>query len=76
MDTTPQTLADAIDAFIERHQMSPITFGRKAMNDPHFVRDVKAGRDLKLSTVEKVRSFMADYVPEPAHADAPVEQAA
>ena len=60
MDTTPQTLVDAIDAFIEAHQMSPITFGRKAMNDPHFVRDVKAGRDLKLSTVDKVRSFMAD----------------
>ncbi len=62
MEQTP-TLAEEIDAFIAQHAMSPITFGRKALNDPHFVRDLKNGRDLKLSTVDRVRAFIAHYSP-------------
>lgn len=70
MDMPPTTLADEIEAFLSRHEMSPVTFGRKAMRDPHFVRDLRAGRDLKMSTVEKVRGFMAQFVEAPASAEA------
>lgn len=61
MDQNPPTLLGLIDGFLVEHSMSPITFGRKAMNDPHFVRDLRDGRDVKVSTVERVRSFMDEY---------------
>lgn len=61
----PQTpLIDAIDEFLARHEMSAVTFGRKAMNDPHFVRDLRAGRRLWPETDQKARDFMATYVPD------------
>ena len=35
------------------------TFGKRCMNDGHFVRQLrKEGRDIKLSTVNKVRKFI------------------
>lgn len=61
MDQAPPTLIEEIDAFVARHGMSPITFGRKAMNDPHFVRDVRDGRRLWPETDAKARAFMADF---------------
>lgn len=66
----PQPLPAAIDSFLEAHSMSPVTFGRSAMNDPHFVRDLRNGRRLWPETEAKVRAFMA------AHRATPTEQAA
>lgn len=60
-DTPP--LIHAIDSFLADHSMSPVTFGRKSMNDPHFVRDVRAGRRVWPETEAKARSFMAEYQP-------------
>lgn len=67
----PDLLAD-IEAFASRHEMSEITIGRKALSDPHFVRDLRKGRRLWPETEAKVRKFMADYRP----ADAGSTQAA
>lgn len=64
----PDLLAEII-AFAEREQMSEITFGRKAMGDPHFVRDLRKGRRLWPDTEAKARDWIAAYVP-PARADA------
>lgn len=50
----PKLLAE-IEAFVTEAGMSEITFGRKAMKDPHFVRDVRNGRRLWPDTEEKVR---------------------
>lgn len=58
----PQLVAD-IDAFVAASGMSPITFGRKALGDPHFVRDLKEGRRVWPETEDKVRAFMRDYQP-------------
>jgi len=44
--------------------MSEITFGRKAMSDPHFVRDVRKNRQLWPATQDKVRAFMSDWTPD------------
>ena len=63
MDNEPKPLGALIEAFTADHEMSPITFGRLAMNDPHFVRDLKAGRRLWPETEAKVRSFIAAYRP-------------
>lgn len=67
-------LVDAIDAFVAKHEMSPITFGRKAMKDPHFVAQVRNGRRLWPETEARVRQFMDEYVPE-IRAAAPAEAA-
>ena len=66
MENTSPPLITEIEAFLSRHEMSAISFGRKVLRDPHFVRDLRAGRDLKMSTVDRVRGFMAEY-------DAPAE---
>ena len=56
-------LIDEIEAFLERTKMSATAFGKIALNDPPFVQQVRDGRDVKWSTVEKVRAFMADWQP-------------
>lgn len=64
MATGEPPLIDAIDAFIEQHSMSPVTFGRSALRDPHFVRDLRGGRRVWPATEVKVREFMDTYVAE------------
>ena len=65
---TEQPLVRAVEAFLDRTSMSPVTFGREAMNDPHFVRDLRKGRRVWPETDEKVRSFMSTYQPAEARA--------
>lgn len=56
-------LVAAIEAFAAEAGMSEITFGRKAVSDPHFVRDIRGSRRLWPETESKVRHFMATYRP-------------
>lgn len=55
------TLRDDVDAFLERRAMAPVTFGRGALNDPHFVNQLRAGRRVWPETEAKVRKFMREY---------------
>lgn len=55
-------LIKAIEDFVSDADMSEITFGRKAMGDPHFVRDLKNGRRIWPATEAKARGFIADFV--------------
>lgn len=53
-----------IEAFVAKHEeLSDSLFGDLAVNDRHLVRDLRAGRDLRMSTVGKIRAFMATYRP-------------
>lgn len=61
MSQPTQTLTEEIEAFLNRNSMSPVTFGRKALKDPHFVRDLRAGRDVKLSTAQRVQDFIRNH---------------
>jgi hypothetical protein len=61
MQTDTLPLVDAISIFIDDHAMSPVTFGRKAMRDPHFVSQLKNGRRVWPETDARVRKFMATY---------------
>lgn len=63
MDNEALPLLEAIGAFLGAHDMSPIAFGRKALNDPHFVAQLREGRRVWPETEAKVRSFMATYRP-------------
>lgn len=47
-----------IDDFCERHQMAVATFGRRALNNPAFYSDLKAGRSPTGKTEKKLRNWM------------------
>lgn len=67
-------LAD-IEAFTAEHAMSEWQFGEAVLNDRHFVRQLRDGRDIRFSTAERVRAFMRDWR-EPDTAPASAEEAA
>ena len=46
---------------MERHKLTPTTFGLWAMNDSRFVFDVRNGRECFGKTIRRVFHFMADY---------------
>jgi len=63
------SLRDDIEAFLDTHKMVPTAFGDAALNDRHFVRQLRAGRRVWPETEAKVRRFMATYRPaDPARA--------
>ena len=56
-------VAEEIEAFLIKTGMPAATFGRNALADPAFVFDMREGRDMKSSTIDKLREYMADYRP-------------
>ena len=56
-------LVREIETFTSGHDMPETTFGRRAMGDPHFVRDIRRDRCLRPESVERVRRFMGEYSP-------------
>ncbi len=48
-----------IEDFCERWDISVTEFGLKSLNDRSLVTGIRRGRDLRLSTVDKIRRFMA-----------------
>lgn len=57
-------LIDEIEAFLKAHGMSATAFGTQALKDPPFVSQLRAGRDIKMSTAERVRAFMSEHAAE------------
>lgn len=53
-----------VEAFLSQHSFEAATFGRKALNDPSFVNDLREGRSPTLKTIERVRDFMASVAAE------------
>jgi len=52
---TPQDdLLKSILAFCKQNEVTETSFGKKAIGDPNLVRDMRAGRELRSSTVRKV----------------------
>jgi len=50
-----------IEAFLRGAGMSPSGFGRAALGDPNFVRDLRGGRAPSLRLVDRARAFMAQH---------------
>lgn len=50
-----------VEAFIERHDLSPTTFGLWAMDDSRFVFDLREGRECFARTIRRVYAYMAEY---------------
>lgn len=59
-------LLGEIEAFCATREMSVTTFGLRAVNDPNIVPQLRGGRDVRLSTVERLQTFMRAEIEEAA----------
>ena len=67
MSTHEQFLSE-IEQFLEDENMAPTKFGLKALNDAKFVANLRSGADVTTRTMDRVRTFIADYrKPHPKH---------
>jgi hypothetical protein len=51
-------LLERIEKHLKETHMSPSRFGRRAVGDPRFVMDLRAGRKPRLRTLRKVESYL------------------
>ncbi|GGO99098.1 hypothetical protein [Stakelama pacifica] len=47
-----------IERYLRRTDMPPTTFGRLAVGDPRFVRDLRNGREPRQSMVDRIEAFI------------------
>jgi len=59
MDTRT-TILSRIEAFIAAQDLSEREFGIKSVNDPKFVRRLRAGFGVTLRSIERAEAFMAE----------------
>lgn len=53
-------LLQTIETFLRAHHMSPTRFGRLAINDPHLIRGLRRGRELRPGTVARIEGFLRE----------------
>lgn len=58
MTTSREILLSEVEAFLARSGMPPTAFGELLMNDRHLVRRLRSGRDVTLSTADRIRQFI------------------
>ncbi|WP_236574928.1 hypothetical protein [Sphingobium sp. S6] len=56
-------LLQAVEAYLAQTGMAPTAFGDGALNDRHFVRQLRKGRRTFRDTEDRVRKFMAANPP-------------
>lgn len=64
MSDNSASLLRRITAFCTAKGMSETEFGQRALGDKPFVSQLRAGRDVRVSTIERINAFMATYRPE------------
>jgi 2,4-dienoyl-CoA reductase-like NADH-dependent reductase (Old Yellow Enzyme family) len=56
-------LLDRIEHHLKETHMSATRFGRRAVGDPRFVLDLRAGRRPRRRTVERVEAYLRSHGP-------------
>jgi len=51
-------LLEQVESYLAQTRMPESTFGRMAVGDPRFVRDLRSGRRLRHKTKERVRVYL------------------
>src|SRR5262249_32712698 len=59
MESSAAAFLSEIEAFLAREGVSSSTFGRAAIGDPNFVRELREGRAPGLRLVDRARAYMA-----------------
>jgi hypothetical protein len=60
MSIQSELLAE-IESFLSGCDMKETTFGRLAVNDGKFVGRLRAGKNIGIGTVERVRGYIAEH---------------
>jgi hypothetical protein len=58
--STVKSLIAEIEAFCKEADIAEATFGTRAAKDGKFVKRLRGGAGVTLSTVERVQAYMAD----------------
>ncbi len=58
MSQPPKELIDEIELYLATSGMNPSRFGLAAVNDPKLVFDLRAGREPRRATCDRIRAFM------------------
>jgi hypothetical protein len=58
MESSAVAFLSEIEAFLARAGVAPSTFGRAAVGDPNFVRELREGRAPSLRLVDRARACM------------------
>lgn len=66
MDNPAKTLLAEIDGFLDRTGTTPTAFGTQALKDPRFVWSLRAGREPRFNTIQKVKDYIAQAQKESA----------
>jgi len=56
-----EQFAGEVEQFISDAGLDPTTFGKRALRDPNFVFELRAGRAPNVTTIDKVRDFIETY---------------
>lgn len=59
MQSPTEMLLSEVDAFLTRTGTAPSAFGSQAVGDPNLVRNLRAGREPRFNTIQKVKEFIA-----------------
>jgi sulfate adenylyltransferase subunit 2 len=59
MESSAAAFLSEIEAFLARERVGPSAFGRAAVGDPNFVRELRGGRAPSLRLVDRTRAYMA-----------------
>lgn len=63
---TALELADKIDLHCRERGMSPSTFGRKVVNDGKLVARLRAGKSIRLDTLQRIEEALAPAIAQTA----------
>ena len=55
------SLIKDIEGFCRRYGMSQRQFGELALNDAKLIPQLRAGRDVRMSTVARIKDFIAAH---------------
>ena len=59
MESSTASFLAEIEAVLARERLAASTFGRAAVGDPSFVRELRDGRAPSLRLVDRARAYMA-----------------
>ena len=55
------TLLDRIEIHLIKYRISATRFGRRAVGDPRFVLDLRAGRRPRRRTLERLNAYLGQF---------------
>lgn len=58
-------LLEQVESYLARTKVPPSTFGRMAVGDPRFVKDLRSGRRARRTTQERVCAYLISQICEP-----------